>query len=465
MDDTEMNPLRVVVFGTGRLYQKNKDKINTNVEIVALCDNNPGKWGEYEDGIIVIPPEKLLQTDYDCIFIFTIHAFEIREQLNKLGIDMLKVYDPDHLGLLIEQEDTKHFESELKETDYPKDKHLETVSLFSHALSASGANVVLLRTALVYRELGYNVVVFSRTDGELREKYLEAGIDIYIFSDFLSSTEIWKEVLSSSIMAIVNTFWFYYLIQEMDEECKAKVVWWIHETFPYPAVSRTQFETCVHGLKATAVVSPTVDKITREKYNFSDSVVLPWGIPDRSQPPRVTQEKKMIFSIIGSVNYEIKGQDVFLKAIQCLTEVDRSNSEFWIVGAGELSGVEKEIACRYGCIRTMGFIEQDKIPDIYAQSDVIVCASRQEALSVVVVEAFMNEKLAIVSDAAGIVDYMVPGEDGLIFPSGDHEKLADYMHWAINHMDEARAIGQRSRRVYDKYFTMQAFKERLVQLI
>ena len=449
----------MVIFGTGRLYQKYIKVLKKENEVIALCDNKAEKWGTYIDGIVVIPPKQLLEIDYDFIFILNSYAFEIRQQLIKLGVNMLKVYDLDRLDLIL---------SEQKTSVYNVNQHDSSngsIVLFSHALSPSGANVILFRAAVIYNNMGYEVSIVSRCDGELRQDYLREGIKLYITSDVVAFANEYKRVLLNADRIIVNTFWFYYLLQELEDGFKAKSIWWIHETFPYRIVNKAQFDSCVSKLKAVAVVSPRVYEITKGTYDYGDSVMLPWGIPERRDNSTKTNCNRVIITIIGAVDSKVKGQDLFMKAVELLTEEDRERAEFWIVGPGKLDAEETEIANRYDSIKILGVIEQNKIPELYSKIDVVVCASRQEALSVVTVEAFMNEKLAIVSDAAGVVDYMVPGEDGLIFPSGDHEKLADYMHWAINHMDEARAIGQRSRRVYDKYFTMQAFKERLVQLI
>lgn len=454
-----MRRKKVIIFGTGRLYNKIKKDFTTEVSIVGFVDNDQSKWGQLIDGVRVYDPQQILELDYDLIYIVSIYAIEIRKQLIDLKINMLNVYDYiDHPELLTGKSSMERY------GDAPPND-CRRIVLFSHALTPTGANVILLRAATIYKEIGCSVLVISRTKGELLSQYTDIGISVWVARDILSHKQELEKIMNVADVVIINTFWFYYFLQEIDTEIKRNIIWWIHETFPFPLINRQQFDTSVRGICCVAAISGTVDKELKTAFDYEKACILLWGIPDRSKRLVVQANDKTTFAIIGAIDSKVKGQDLFVRAVECLSYEDRERAEFWIVGPGELSAEDTEIANRNDCIKKLGSMEQNRIPELYAKIDVVVCASRQEALSVVTVEAFMNEKLAIVSDAAGVVDYMVPGEDGLIFPSGDHEKLADYMHWAINHMDEARAIGQRSRRVYDKYFTMQAFKERLVQLI
>lgn len=451
---------RIVIFGTGRLYHRIKIQTRKEINVVALSDNDRTKWNKIIDGVTVVPPDQIANLHFDYIYIASRSTSEIRQQLVALGIDMLKVYDyTDNPNFLV------RFSGIEKYRCKKKLGNTKRIVLLSHALTSTGANVILFRAASLYMEIGYDVLVISRTDGELLSRYCDCGIEVWVISDLIYYLSDWEKVALEADIIIVNTFWFYYLLQKLDINTKSKIIWWIHETFPFSLINRIQFDLCSEGLRGIAAISPKVNRELRRIYEYDKAEIVPWGIPDRKKSLIAHTKDNVVFAIIGVVDSKIKGQDIFLRAIDSLSDSDREKAEFWIVGAGVLTKTETDIVEKYNCIQQKGFVAQEKIPNLYSHIDVVVCASRQEALSVVTVEAFMNEKLTIVSDAAGVVDYMVPGEDGLIFPSGDHEKLADYMHWAINHMDEARAIGQRSRRVYDKYFTMQAFKERLVQLI
>lgn len=63
--------IKAVIFGAGhygRVLTQGLKKYY-GVTIIAICDNNAAKWGEYVDGIQVIAPEQLQEYDFDKIFI------------------------------------------------------------------------------------------------------------------------------------------------------------------------------------------------------------------------------------------------------------------------------------------------------------------------------------------------------------------------------------------------------------
>ena len=173
---------------------------------------------------------------------------------------------------------------------------------------------------------------------------------------------------------------------------------------------------------------------------------------------------KTIFAVIGGIGW-IKGQDIFIKAIERLSEYYRENAEFWIVGGGKLAQEDLKRAQLFPCIKVTGEIENQKMPDLYSKIDVVVCCSRKEAMSVVVAEGCMNGKLVIVSDAAGIADYIVNGENGLIFQNENIKQLTELMQWTLEHEEEVKRIGARSKRIYKEHFLMERFEKELQKAV
>ena len=451
--------IKTIVFGAGKKYENISIEFNRKFDVVALVDNNPTKWGQSIDEKIIYPPDKLLSLTYDIIYIMCSCVYEIREQLSEMGIDMLKVYDCDINPSLMNCIDPVLNYRVINENDLSTD-----IIMISNDLTSTGSNIVLYRTAQILKNEKYNIVLISRRDGELRQKYLMANINVMIINDLLYYNDVWKNLLSNGRLMIVNTFLLYFLLQEMDDIYKKKTIWMIHETFPFSIVNKPQFLNCVKGLRKVVVVSPLVKRMIKEKYGFQDSEIIPPGIPERRSSLKFKKNEKVIFSVLGGIN-NVKGTDLVFKAIERLNEEDRKLAEFWIAGIGRFSKEQERMVSEFECIRYLGEIKQDNIPNIYFHTDAMICASRSESLSISVIEGFMNEKTVIVSDAAGIVDYMVPNEDGLIFHSGDYKELSNHIHWVIYNQEEAKNIGMTSRRVYDRYFTMQIYENNIKQVL
>lgn len=119
--------------------------------------------------------------------------------------------------------------------------------------------------------------------------------------------------------------------------------------------------------------------------------------------------------------------------LQAFNAVTRScpeaRSRTYLIFAGEGARHRKleEEAKSFGIaerVRFMGFVNQSKLPEVYAASDLLVLPSEYEAWGVVVNEAMATGIPAVVSDRVGArLDLVRPGETGEIFPMGDIKAL------------------------------------------
>ncbi|WP_289296983.1 glycosyltransferase family 4 protein [uncultured Reyranella sp.] len=98
-----------------------------------------------------------------------------------------------------------------------------------------------------------------------------------------------------------------------------------------------------------------------------------------------------------------------------------------IAGAGELQGSMEEAARAAGLdAQFLGFVNQSRLPSVYASSDVVVLPSIAiETWGLVVNEAMACGVPAVVSDAVGCgPDLIQPGATGAVAPLGDLPALA-----------------------------------------
>ncbi|SDM43162.1 Glycosyltransferase involved in cell wall bisynthesis [Microbacterium azadirachtae] len=90
--------------------------------------------------------------------------------------------------------------------------------------------------------------------------------------------------------------------------------------------------------------------------------------------------------------------------------------------------------------------DADDVRPYLAEFDVLVLMSRREGFPNVVLEAAAMEVPAIVSDATGCVDAVVPDVTGLMVPVGDVLGVADALRTVITDRNRARAMGIAARR-------------------
>ena len=80
---------KVILFGTGAIYQKFKEYAFKKGEVIALADNDKAKQGGVIDGVIVIAPESIVGQKYDYVALFLKYesAVQVRRQLVSLGAE------------------------------------------------------------------------------------------------------------------------------------------------------------------------------------------------------------------------------------------------------------------------------------------------------------------------------------------------------------------------------------------
>lgn len=97
-------------------------------------------------------------------------------------------------------------------------------------------------------------------------------------------------------------------------------------------------------------------------------------------------------------------------------------------------------------VRFLGFVNQSRLPSMYAASDLLVLPSEHEAWGVVVNEAMACGLPVVVSDRVGAgLDLVTPGETGEIFPVGDIDALASVLRSFPLHRERTKRMGRMAR--------------------
>lgn len=454
--------MKICIFGTGKLYRRYKSKLRSGVEIVYLIDNSEEKIGTYIDGIKVISPNMLSDVEYDYICILSIYENEMREQLIKAGINKNRIVDSERWELFGENNKFETFftsESKLN----------KNILIFSHALTSTGAQNVQLTLIEVLLSKSYNVRVVSKYDGPLREKLLEMGVSVILMNDYRAENPKFVELVKWSDLVIVNTLWLYYVIQEIDKLVTGNVVedinlkWWIHEYGVVNRIENEEFERLLslQYVSVYAVSDWLIRKLQKHCKKENMITNFTFGIKDYCQKDvTVVDNDIMTFTIIGYIG-DLKGHDIFIDMVKRIPVEYRQKARFLIVGPGKFTDSQKKDVDNIPQISVTGEIPNEEIYKIYNESDVIISCSREDSMSVVVLEGFMNRKPAIVSDEVGVSDFITDGVEGFIVKSEDVNGFARKVMWMIDHRHECIEMGVRARDIYENTFTLDKFKERV----
>lgn len=156
----------------------------------------------------------------------------------------------------------------------------------------------------------------------------------------------------------------------------------------------------------------------------------------------------------------IKAHDLFLEAAQLAGRTDPA-IHFVIVGDGELwDELHHQVAAR-GLGERVHFTGwRSDLGAVYADTDVVVCCSRNEGTPVSVIEACAAERAVIGTRVGGIPDIIAPGVNGLLVATGDAAALANSIVTLVDDPQARRRMGAAGRAlVRERYGADRMVKE------
>ncbi len=131
--------------------------------------------------------------------------------------------------------------------------------------------------------------------------------------------------------------------------------------------------------------------------------------------------------------------------------------QFWVlmVGSGELEGCLKELALKRNISNIVftGFINQTKLPELYALSDIFVLPSAQEPWGLVVNEAMCSGLPIVASSEVGCVNDLVhEGINGYIVEPNQPLELSQALEKILNvEQMRLKMMGQKSLEIIQSW--------------
>lgn len=90
---------KCIMFGAAGNGERLYSKVKQRYEVLAYTDNNSSKWGAECNGVTIIEPKQILNTDFDVIVITSMPGLEsIKKQLIEMGISENNIDDAFVLG-------------------------------------------------------------------------------------------------------------------------------------------------------------------------------------------------------------------------------------------------------------------------------------------------------------------------------------------------------------------------------
>ncbi len=463
---------KIVFFGTGGKLKYEKEKhpeIFDHLNIVAYLDNNSALHKKVLGGIPILPPEEICRLEYDKIILMADYVKEMWQQLMVLGVPSDKIFLWNEFlcagrhGTFMEYGNQRSFHDDRKK-----------VLMISTDLNYNGGTIAVLYAAIALMQQRYSVTVSAPgAEPKLIKEMGRQKICLVIAPaiHFPQTEEI--EWISQFDIVIVNVF------QMLRCACIVSrvrpVLWWLHEssssyTRAYPLTRDNHWEyDNVDAMKYLHIMAVSVKAKENFNHYYKSRIreILPYGIPDTYMPGKKKEHKKHVFAVIGEV-YQLKAQKIFLEAISMLTEKERNNVEFWLIGKCGNDPYASEVkrkARKISEIKMLGELTRDQMRAAYENIDIVVCPSLEETMSLTITEGMMLGKICITTDATGISDYMEDKVNGLICKAGSTDGLYLKMKWVLENTDMWEQIRKQARKTYENHFTMEKFGIRLQKAI
>ncbi len=456
--------MKIVLFGMGEVYRENKDKISKDDDVIAFIDNNEQLQGTKYEEISVYGPKEVRNLPYEYIVIMSTYFIEMRDQLIQLGCKR------EHI-LYYKEYISRQKLGQLKVSYGKKFSHQDRKCLIiTNQLGYHGGAIVAVYSALELQNRGYEVVIASQEgNDQFIDEFLKQGITFAVYPNLQFAK--WGELfwIKDFDRIIVNTYPMILCAIEISRHREVTV--WLHENdIAYPELNFWK-DIVIQNISNSNLNLHAVSSVARE--NFFHNVakahieLLPYGIPDRNQKNQL-KNQKLTFAVIGTIQ-QIKRQLLYLEAVRLLNQ-SYSQCEFLIIGAereAEAAYVQSvlEEAEDINNVFVMGERTRLELENIYPQIDIVVVPSSQEAMSLVATEAMMYGKVCILSDIAGMADYVEDGKNGFIFRSDDVNDLAAHMAFCIENKEILHRIGENARSTYYQNFTLEALGNRLEKVL
>ena len=170
-------------------------------------------------------------------------------------------------------------------------------------------------------------------------------------------------------------------------------------------------------------------------------------------------EGRFVALVVGQLIPE-KGIDVLLRALALLPPL----ATVWVVGEGAHAPALQALAAELGVADRTRFLgPQSNVSPFMQAADCLVCPSVwAEAAGLVNLEGQASGLPVVASRIGGIPEYVADGRTGLLFPPGDHVRLAAQLRRLIEDEGLLQEFGRAARTHAVEHFSADArLKEHL----
>ena len=198
--------------------------------------------------------------------------------------------------------------------------------------------------------------------------------------------------------------------------------------------------------------------------------------PERFKPSQTYQAENGQRKLLTVARLDLhKGHDRVLEALALLKE-EGFRPHYTIVGEGEEETRLRKLAQNLGLERQItftGFIPDNQLPDIYAESDLFILASREipgrsdliEGFGISLLEASASGLPVVAGRSGGVSDAVLDGDTGVLVDPDDPHDIAQALKLLLNDNALAKQLGKKGRHWTKTQMSWDHAAERLLNAV
>lgn len=219
------------------------------------------------------------------------------------------------------------------------------------------------------------------------------------------------------------------------------------------------------------LVSYKLKRLATKYCNIDDKlVVVPNGVDPKQvishpvEPINQRKEGPILLSVSNLV--KTKGIDFNLYALQRIKKKYPA-LRYVVIGSGpeeaKLRKITRELGLE-GQVEFLGRRPHHQVMKYMAACDIFSLPSWNEGFGVVYLEAMANGKPVIGCRGEGIEDFVEHGKTGLLVKPRDVDSLVEALDFLLSHPDEAKAMGERARKLVLENYTWEKNVEKTIKV-
>lgn len=368
------------------------------------------------------------------------------------------------------------------------------IALISHTSSLAGAERMLFNMALILKEGDiYNPIVYmpngpSRALEDICSsneiEYRMMGVySQYIFNNSSNTANNYNQLLevanlikeqlvNDNVELIINNTATSLVGQLIGNEMQVPVIGWIHGIldsglFPgnFDYEKRLFLDRIFIQLSDRVLCCSDWVKYYYNKYGHDKISTLYNWTPEPKELIECEFDNKT-FVCLNTLD-EIKGVFILLEATKMLKD---NNKNFKLLMYGDGAPKIKERIEKYieennleNYVELMG--RTNDISKVYNNALCLVQPSFVESFGMTIIEAMAHNRPVIATKCGGPQEIIKDKENGFLIDKNNARELADKMEYMLDHPEEAKKMGNQSRRIYKNKFSVEKAKIQIENMI